>query len=109
MYIKPFVIAHYPCSAGLENDTGTRRRIPGLFDPGEAGGISGGPRQNPTQALYLEVGCSLNPSMYTATYSAIAFLLINVFISTFPIKEPLWDMSIRECLDSVDPTDVKSI
>lgn len=69
----------------------------------------GVPGRTPTQVLYLEVDCSLNPSMYTATYGAIEFLLINVFISTLPIKEPLWDMSIRECLDSVDPTDVKSI
>lgn len=39
------------------------------------------------------------------TYSSVELLLINVFISAFPSKEPLWDMSIKEYLDSVDPTD----
>lgn len=53
----------------------------------QARDTSSGPKQNPTQASYLEVDCSLNHSMNMVTCSTTEFLLIIVFISTFPIKE----------------------
>lgn len=74
-----------------------------VFDPGWARDISGGPRKNPTQTIYLKVDGSLNHSMYIITYGSMEFLLITAFISTFPIKEPLWDMSVKERLDGADP------